>query len=99
MDAKRLAKYQQRLHRKPPLIGRWLWHKAIEALAADSSPEAVQVLAEAVALNGDESEQRILVEALRQLAEQRNVDAQEALCSLVITHDHAFSREAALKTQ
>jgi WD40 repeat protein len=96
MNPKRLARYRERLYRKPSLIGRWLWHKVAEALMADGSAEAVQVLAEAATHKYNE---RFLVGMLQQMAEDHNIEAQEALCRLVIRHDHSIAREAALKTQ
>lgn len=99
LDAKQLANYRKRLYSLPPLI--WLrpWRKAVEALVADCSDEAIRILVEAGARNDNKREQRVLMKMLQQLSEQHKVGAQEALCRLVITHDHTLAREIALKIQ
>jgi len=68
-------------------IGGWLRRKAVEWLMKDGAPEAVRVM-EAAARYGDDDHLRFeLLTALRQLVEQGNVEAQEALCRLTISQD------------
>jgi WD40 repeat protein len=96
MDAKQLQKLKSRLYSTLPLVGGWLRREAAEALAQDDSPEAVHALAEAVTRSKDEQVRAIALNVLQQLAAQGNAEAQEALCHLVIEHDHPTAREIAI---
>ena len=99
MNARQLEKYQRRLYNRIPLIGGWLRRRAAQTLAQDSSPGAVQALAEAVTRSDDKGMRRIALEALQQLADRGSTEVQEALCSLVIKHDHPIAREIAVAAQ
>jgi WD40 repeat protein len=91
-----IEKYRRRLNNRWPLIGPWLRRRAIHDLAADGSPEAVQTLAGFV-WRGDNLDGRPdAVDALLQLARHQNEPAQEALCRLVIHHDHPPALEEVL---
>jgi WD40 repeat protein len=80
--------YRRRLRSRWPVIGGWLRRRAVRQLLEDGSAEAVQTLA-GTAWRGDDSEVRAAaLEALRELARQDNVAAQEALCRFVIHHVH-----------
>jgi WD40 repeat protein len=96
MEAKRWERYRRLLYGNAPLIGGWLRRKTVEWLMEDGTPEAVRLLEEAAARNGDEQIRFALVTALRQLAEQGKVDAQESLCRLAVFHDLALARETAI---
>jgi WD40 repeat protein len=88
MDAGRIEKLRQRLRNRIPLFGGWLQHQALKTLSQDGSAEAVRLLAEAVMEAEDDAFGAAALESLRQLAARGNVPAQEALCRLVIQHDH-----------
>src|SRR5207245_4588656 len=93
MDAGQLKKYRHQLASHAPLIGGWLQTQAVKTLAQDGSAEAVHLLEEA-AISGEEETLRVAaLESLRNLAAAKNVAAQEALCRLVMQHDHPLARE------
>src|SRR5262249_2336850 len=94
MDQSQLEKYRQQLHSRVPLIGSWVQGQALRALADEGSAEAMRLLAEAVTQGEDESIEEAALGALGPQAEQGNVAAQEALCRLVIHHDHPGARKA-----
>ncbi len=96
MDARRLKKYRQQLRSRAPLIGGWLQDQALKTLVDDGSAEAVRVLAEAVACGEEEPQSQMALEALEGLAATKSVAAQEALCRLVIQHNHAPARKIVL---
>jgi hypothetical protein len=96
MNARALGEYRRQLYSRVPMIGGWLRRQAAEALARDGSPAALEALAEAVTRSDDEQVQRIALEALRQWADQGRAEAQEALCHLVIEHDHPLARRIVL---
>jgi WD40 repeat protein len=93
MNANQLDKYRQQLRGRTPLIGGWLQNQALKTLTLDGSAEAVRVLADAVVQAEDEALANTALESLQQLAAQGNVAAQEALCRLVIHHDHPQARK------
>lgn len=88
MDVGRIEKYRQQLRKRTPWFGNWLQNQALKTLSLDGSAEAVRLLGEAVVEAEDEALGIAALEALRQLAAQGNVAAQEALCRLVIHDDH-----------
>src|SRR6266849_1292640 len=92
MDSTRLEKCRRQIWSKLPFIGGWLQGQALKALADDGSAEAVRILEEAVASSEDEALGAAAVESLHQSALDDNVAAQEALCRLVIYHDHPGAR-------
>lgn len=96
MNAEHLAALEQWLYCRVPLLGRWLRGQAVQALARDGSPGAVGVLAEAVTHSADEQMRTLALDALQQLAGRQNFAAQEALCRLVVEHDHPLAYEAAV---
>ena len=58
-----------------PVIGRCLQKKAVTALAEDNSPDAVKVLAKAIARLQDEEIKEIVLDALGKLNNQKFIDA------------------------
>ncbi len=83
-----MEQYRRRLRSRWPLIGGWLRRRAVQQLREDGSAEAVQTLA-GTAWRGDDPDVRTAaLEALRDLARDHNVTAQEALCRFVIHHAH-----------
>jgi WD40 repeat protein len=96
MDASRIEKYRQQLCAPTPWFGGWLQNQALKTLAVDGSAEAVRVLADAAVCADDEALGSAAMESLRRLAAQDNVPAQEALCRLVIHHDHPCARKIVL---
>lgn len=96
MDPKKLQKMKARLYSRTTLIGGWVRRRAAEELARDGSPKAVGMLAEAVTRSDDEHVRTIALKGLQQLADQGCIEAQEALCHLVIDHDHPQAREIVL---
>ena len=87
MDAGQLKKYRQQLSRRLPLIGGWLQTQAVKTLAEEGSAEAVHLLEEAVIGSEEEALRGAALDSLGQMA-ANNVAAREALCRLVIKHDH-----------
>jgi WD40 repeat protein len=88
MDLSEMEQYRRRLRSRWPLIGGWLRRRAVQQLRDTGSAEAVQTLA-GTAWRGDDPEVRTAaLEALRDLARQDNVAAQEVLCRFVIHHAH-----------
>jgi WD40 repeat protein len=94
MDAEQLQKCEQQLYNHTPLLGARWRRQAVEALAKDGSPPAVQALAEAVAHSDDADVRAAALDALGRLA-RRKVAAREALCRLVLEHDHTQAAELA----
>ncbi|MGH9855887.1 MAG: WD40 repeat domain-containing protein, partial [Blastocatellia bacterium] len=94
-----LKKCRQQLHNATPLLGWWLRRRAIKMLARDGSLESIWMLEEAASGDSDEHTQVKIVAALRQLTAKGNIEAQEALCRLVIFHDLLPAQEAALAEQ
>jgi sugar lactone lactonase YvrE len=92
MDAGKLKKYRRQLRSRTPLIGGWLQAQALKTLAEDGSAEAVRLLAETAVHGDDDVLHATALGSLRQLAEADNVPAREALCRLVIHHDHPEAR-------
>jgi len=78
MDEKQLQKYQKWLYSKMPLIGGWLRHKAVKALASavrEGHADAARVLAEAVTRSDDTRVRSIALEALSRIETQPCIDA------------------------
>ena len=69
----------QRLYSRLPLVGGWLRLRAVAKLARDDSPEAVRLLAEAVARSDD---RRVCIEALEALQEVERPRCVEAVCEV-----------------
>lgn len=88
MDAGQLKKYRQQLRSRMPLIGNWLQEQAVHSLAEDGSAEAVRVLADAVVRHEDPELANLAVASLERLALAENIPAREAICRLVIHHNH-----------
>src|SRR5262245_56810201 len=82
MEARRLEKLGSRLRSRLPVVGGWLRHRAVRALADDGSPEALRELAAAVARG-----EGAAFAALRARAAAGDREAQEALCRLVVRFD------------
>jgi WD40 repeat protein len=93
MNLRQIEKYRRQLRNHMPLIGGWLQGQVLRTLAEDGSAEAVRLLAEAVAPDEDQTLSTAALELLRRLAERKNVAAQEALCRLVIHHNHPQARQ------
>jgi len=76
MEPKHLRRLQKQLYVQVPLIGGWLRRRAMNALAEDGSPDAVRVLAEAVARTEDvDFAFDISTEVLWKLTDQPAIDA------------------------
>src|SRR5437899_1819377 len=93
MDATRLKKCRQQLSSRLPLIGGWLQTQAVKTLIEDGSAEAVRVLEEAVIEGQEEALRDAALASLSKLAAAVNVAAQEALCRLIVYHDHPRARK------
>jgi WD40 repeat protein len=93
MEPAQLKKRRQQLRRRTPLIGGWLQGQALRALNEDGSAEAVRVVEEAAVFGADGTVCAAAFATLRAMASGGNVPAQEALCRLVIHHDHPLARE------
>ena len=79
MDSGRHTIWGRRLYSRLPLIGGWLRLRAVDKLARDGSPEAVRLLAEAVARGDD---RRVCVAALEALQEVERPRCVEAVCAV-----------------
>ena len=99
MDSAKLQTLEGQLYSKMPLVGAGQRRKAAETLAQDGSPEAVRLLAEAITRSDDEQVYKIAIAALRQLAKQGSLEAQQELCRLVIEYNHPTAREIVLSEQ
>jgi WD40 repeat protein len=88
MKQLRLAKLQERLYSRTPVIGMWQRRRAMAALIADGSSEAWRALAKAVAYSPDQGIRADAYRTLRDHARNGSRPAQEALCRLVMNHDH-----------
>jgi WD40 repeat protein len=96
---KRLKKLKANLYSYTPLIGKWQRHKAVKALARNGSAEALRMLTEVVTRSADESFIGIVLDTMERLAAQDNPEAQDALCWLVIEHDHSRARQIVVAEQ
>ncbi len=79
MESRARAVWGKRLYSRLPLVGGWMRLRAVRKLAEDDSPEAVRLLAEAVARGGD---RRVWVEALEVLQEVERPRCVEAVCEV-----------------
>lgn len=94
-----LKKLITRLYDQTPLIGWKRRRDAAVALAKDESPEAIDMLADALIRSHDKQVRRIALKGLLELAAENRIEAQEALCRLVIGHDHPLAHEVVLAAQ
>lgn len=94
-----LSKWREQLYDTTPVLGRKIRHDAVNALEQDASPEAIAALAEALIRSPDSKLQMAAMKALLTLVAQGGIEAQEALCRLVIEHDHPFARQVVLAAQ
>lgn len=69
-----LRQLEERLYSQLPVIGKFLRQQAAQALAQDSSPDAVRVLTKAVTRSEDRQVLEIALNALRQTKKQQCVD-------------------------
>jgi WD40 repeat protein len=79
MDSALRALWGRRLYSRLPLLGGWVRLRAVRKLAADDTPEAVRLLAEAVARSED---RRVLIGALEALQEVERPRCVEAVCEV-----------------
>jgi WD40 repeat protein len=79
MDSGLRATWGRRLYSRLPLLGGWLRLRAVDKLARDDSPEAVRLLAEAVARSDD---RRVCIEALEVLQVVERPRCVEAVCEV-----------------
>jgi WD40 repeat protein len=80
----------RRLYSTLPLVGGWLRLRAVDRLARDGSPEAVRLLAEAVARSDD---RRVCVEALLALQEVERPRCVEAVCEVWVATRNPYLEE------
>ena len=69
-----LQKIEERLYSELPIIGGGLRRQAAQALAQDGLPDAVRVLANAIARSNDRQVLAIALDALRQIKKQQCID-------------------------
>jgi len=83
MNADELEKWRRRLYSDAPILGSRIRRRAVAALAADGSPQAVRLIAEAWVRDyegrNDPAFQAAAAEALRSLQDQAAIDA---VCSV-----------------
>jgi len=99
MEARQIEKYRQQLRSQVPLIGGWLKDQALRTLVEDGSAMAVRVLEDAAVDGAEKPLRDAALDALEQLAKDNNVPAREALCRMVLHHDHAAAREIVLASR
>lgn len=87
MEPSILEKQRRRLSSRFPVLGGWFRRRAVQFLVADGSPQAVHLLIGAVANDPESKSAAAAVDALLQLADNKNQEAREALCRLVIRYD------------
>ncbi len=75
MEGNGLAKWRERLYSRVPLLGGWLRRGAVRRLVEADSPEAVRLLAEAVARTDDLEVRILALEALQEVERPRCVEA------------------------
>src|SRR5918912_3510625 len=75
MGPEQRERWRRRLASRVPLLGGILRRRALRALAAEASPPAAQVLAEALVGCGDDGCRSLLLEALSRLADPASRDA------------------------
>lgn len=106
MDKARLRRYQRWLENRWPFVGGWFRRWAARILAADGSPNAVQLLAEALVRSPDERVGAIAFGFMRGLESQPCIDAvcavwsasrHEALESLIVGRRWAAAQPPALR--
>src|SRR5437868_6253465 len=90
MDSGLRATWGRRLYSRLPLVGGWLRLRAVDKLARDDSPEAVRLLAEAVARSDD---RRVCIEALEVLQEVERPRCVEAVCEVWTQTRNAYLEE------
>jgi HEAT repeat protein len=74
MHPAKLKQLEARLYSQVPLIGGCLRQRAAQALAQDGSPDAVRILAKAIARSNDRQVLAIALDALRQIRKQQCID-------------------------
>jgi HEAT repeat protein len=95
MNAVELERYRQQLYNHTPLIGGWLRRRAAETLRRDGTPEARQMLVEAVIYSGDRSVQDTALAVLVRHSHSRQV--LEALAMVYASSDSKHVRSTALQ--
>ncbi len=88
-----------RLYDQTLLIGPRIRHDAAKALIEDGSPEAIDALTDALIRSDDSKIHKLAIKALLEFAAENRTEAQEALCRLVIEHDHPLARQIVLAAQ
>jgi WD40 repeat protein len=85
-----------RVHR---LMDRQRQRRQVRVLVRDGSPQAMTALEKAVADSSDKRVHRIALDGLQRFAAQGRVEAQEALCRLMVEHGHPLARQIVLAAQ
>jgi WD40 repeat protein len=85
-----------RVHR---LMDRQRQRGEVRTLVRDCSPQAMTALEKAIVDSSDQQVHRIALDGLRRFAAQGHVEAQEALCRLMVEHDHPLARQIVLAVQ
>ena len=88
MSSTRLRFLSAQLNLRIPVIGDWLRQRAAQQLALDGSPEALHVLAEALASNPDEPVRQLAILAIQQADSQPEINA---ICEAWLSTRHSAS--------
>jgi WD40 repeat protein len=94
-----LEKLIAKLSSQTPLIGWKLRRMAVKALAQDGSSEAIDALADTLIRSDDSRLRQRALKALVKIAAEGKPEAQDALCRLVVEHNHPLVREIVLTAQ
>lgn len=89
MHPAKLKQLEERLESQMPLIGGCLRQRTAQALARDGSPDAVRVLAKAIARSDDRQVLAIALDALRQIRKQHCIDQVCAVWAITRHYDLA----------
>jgi WD40 repeat protein len=92
MNADFLAKWQQQLYSRKPLIASRERRNAAQALIQDGSPLAWHALVQAI-LNSDRRISTDVLSVLEQRAQEGELTTREKLCQLVIEYEQPMARQ------
>lgn len=96
MDNDQIQDYRRRLRTRIPLLGPWRQTRVFQELSDDGSAEAVRLLAEVTLWQNLDHVAEGAFQTLRKLAQEGNTPAREAMCRLVVQHEHRKAKASVL---
>lgn len=94
-----LKKHISRLYSRAPFIGWELRRRAVRALGKNGSAEAMNALSGALVRHDTRRLHKIILNTLLDLAEHEKPEAQDALCRLMLEHNHPLARKIVFDAQ